>query len=218
MNCCQCEGIETHFNRKSVAKDLKQYRKKGPAKTTRVLIDALKAEGIKGMTLLDIGGGVGAIQHELLRAGATRAINAEASKAYIEATKEEAERQGHAERVSHYHGNFVDLAPDFPQADIVTLDRVICCYHDMQSLVGLSSALAGRLYGVVCPRDTWWVKVVNAISNLVYWIQRSSFRLFVHPTKAVDAVVRTNGLEKRFYLKAGTWQVVVYARARARTS
>jgi hypothetical protein len=54
MSCCQCQGIETYFNRKSVAKDLKQYRKEGPAKTTRMLIDALKAEGIKEMTLLDI--------------------------------------------------------------------------------------------------------------------------------------------------------------------
>jgi len=213
MNCCQCQGIETYFNRKCVAKDLKQYRKEGPAKTTRMLIDALKAEGIKGMTLLDIGGGVGAIQHELLRAGASRAINAEASKAYIEAAKEEAERQGHADRVSHHHGNFVDLAPDIPQADIVTLDRVICCYHDMQALVGLSSVLARRFYGVVYPRDTWWVKIENAFSNFVYWIRHSSFRLFVHPTKAVDTVVRGNGLERRFYREAGTWQVVIYARA-----
>jgi hypothetical protein len=35
----------------------------------------------------------------------------------------------------------------------------------------------------------------------------------VHPTRAVDAVVRGNGLERRFYREAGTWQVVVYARA-----
>ena len=213
MNCCQCQGIETYYNRKSVAKNLKQYRKEGPAKTSHMLIDALKAEGIKGMTLLDIGGGVGAIQHELLRVGASRAINVEASMAYIEAAKEEAERQGHANRVSYHHGNFVDLAPEISQADIVTLDRVICCYHDMHALVRLSSVLARRFYGVVYPRDTWWTKIEYAFSNFVYWIRRSSFRIFVHPTKAVDTVVRRNDLERRFYHEAGTWQVVVYARA-----
>lgn len=213
MSCCQCKGIETYFNRKSVAKDLKRYRKKGPDKTTRILIDALKAEGIEGMTLLDIGGGVGPIQHELLKAGASEAINVEASKAYIEAAKEEAERQGHGDRVSHYHGDFVDLATEIPQTDIVTLDRVICCYHDMQALVGLSSVLAGKLYGVVYPRDTWWAKIETAASNFSYWIRRNPFRLFVHPTEAVDNVVRGNGLERRFYQKAGSWQVVVYVRA-----
>jgi magnesium-protoporphyrin O-methyltransferase len=214
MNCCQCQGIEILFNDKSVAKDLKKYRKKGPDKTTRMLIDALRAEGIEGMTLLDIGGGVGAIQHELLESGATRAVSVEASKAYVKASKEEAERQGHADRLSHYHGNFVDLAPNIPQEDIVTLDRVICCYNDMRELVGRSSALAIRLYGVVYPRDTWWVKAETAISNFIYWIRGNPFRLFVHPTEAVDAVVRGNGFERRFYRKDGAWQIVVYKRGR----
>ena len=212
MNCCQCQGIETYFNYKSVAKDLKRYRKNGPDKTTRMLVEALKAEDIEGMTLLDIGGGVGAIQHELLKAGASRVINVEASKAYIEAAKEEAERQGHADQVSHHHGNFLDLAQDFPQVDIVTLDRVICCYHDMQALVGLSSGLTSKLYGVVYPRDTLRMKIQTAFSNFVYWIRRSSFRLFVHPSKAVETVVLDNGLERCFYRKTSTWQVVVYTR------
>ena len=212
MNCCQCQGIETYYNRKSVAKNLKKYRKNGPAKTTCMLIDALKTEDIKGNTLLDISGGVGAIQHELLQAGASRAINVEASKAFIEATKEEAEQQGHADRVSHYHGNFVDLASNIPQTDIVTLDKVICCYPDMQALVRLSSNLARRFYGVIYPQDIWRTKIEYAFENFIYWIQRSSFRVFVHPTLAVDTMLRENGLEQVFYRKAGTWQIVVYTR------
>ena len=81
MKCCQCPGIEAYFDQKEAAKDLKRYRKKGPDKTTGMLIDALKAEGIKGMMLLDIGEGVGTIQHELLNVGASSCINVEASKA-----------------------------------------------------------------------------------------------------------------------------------------
>ena len=212
MKCCQCQGIETNYNRKSVAKSLKKYRKDGPAKTTCILIDALKTEDIKGTTLLDIGGGVGAIQHELLKAGVSNAINVEASKAFIEAAKEEAEQQGHADRVSHHHGNFIDLAPSIPQADIVTLDKVICCYPDMQALVGLSSNLARRFYGVIYPQDTWRTKIDFAIENFVYWIRRSSFRVFVHPTKAVDTMLHQNGFERIFYHKVGIWQIVVYTR------
>lgn len=212
MTCCQCQGIETCFNRKSVAKNLRKYRKDGPSKTTRMLIDALKAEDIKGTTLLDIGGGVGAIQHELLKAGVSNAINVEASKAFIEAAKEEAERQGHANRISHHHGNFVDLASNIPQADIVTLDKVICCYHDMRALVGLSSSLARRFYGVIYPQDTWRTRIGFAFENLTYWLRRTSFRVFVHSTMAIDRMLRENGLEQVFYRKAGTWQIVVYTR------
>ena len=94
MKCCQCQGIESQFNAKQAAKELKDYRRRGPRKSTRMLIEALGAEGIKGMTLLDIGGGVGAIQHELLSAGVSSATDVEASLAYMETAKEEAQRRG----------------------------------------------------------------------------------------------------------------------------
>ncbi len=177
-----------------------------------MLIDALKTEGIEGMTLLDIGGGVGAIQHELLSAGVRSAANVDASAAYVAVAKEEAERRGHAGRVSYYHGDFIQLAPEIAPADIVTLDRVICCYDDMQALVGLSSARARNMYGLVYPRDTWWMKIRVAIENFVYRLVRNPFRSFVHPTEQVDAVVRSSGLRRRLYRKTFLWQVVVYAR------
>ncbi|TEU10531.1 MAG: hypothetical protein E3J21_26220 [Anaerolineales bacterium] len=213
MDCCQCQGIEAKFDQKYVTKKLDKYRQQGPKETTRQLIEALRAEGVEGMTLLDIGGGVGDIQHELLKSGVRTAINNEASTAYVEACRAEAERQGHADRVRHLQGNSVDLAAEVPPADIVTLDRVICCYHDMERMVNLSSQKARRLYGLVYPRDKWWVKIVVLIYyNVRHWIQRNPFRNYVHPTEAVEAVVRKNGLERTFIREMGPWQVVVFTR------
>ena len=82
MDCCQCKGIESVFNEREARSHLKAYREDGPAKTTRLLIEALRAQGVEGMTLLDIGGGVGAIQHELLRDGVVRATAVDASSAW----------------------------------------------------------------------------------------------------------------------------------------
>jgi magnesium-protoporphyrin O-methyltransferase len=212
VNCCQCQGIEICFDRQLVAKELARYRKQGPAKTTRVLLDALRAEGVEGATLLDIGGGLGAIAHDLLAAGVSRVSHVEASGAYLEAAREEASRGGYADQVSYYHGDFVALAPQLPPADVVTLDRVVCCYHDMPALVRESAARARRLYGLVYPRDTWWVKLGLAIENFVLRIQRSRFRTFVHPTRAVEAIVRQYGLVRRFYRHTFVWQVVVYSK------
>jgi hypothetical protein len=205
MDCCQCKGIETLFNEKEAENKLKAYRKDGPARTTRMLLDALKAGGIKGMTLLDMGGGVGAVQHELLRTGLGRATPIDASSAYVRAAQDEAERQGHADRVSYHHGNFVDLAPQITPADIVTLDRVICCYNDMQALVGLSVAKAGMLYGLVYPRDTWWMRAAISVGNLYFRAVRNPSRTFIHPTQAVDALVRSKGFQQRFYKTSGPW-------------
>ncbi len=217
MICGQCRAIERQFDRRVAARQLKKYRRKGPASPTQMLIDALRAEGIQGATLLDIGGGVGAIQHELLRAGAATATSVEASAAYIEAAREGADGQGHDDRVAYYHGDFVELAPQIESADIVTLDRVICCYGDLESLVGLSSARARKLYGLVYPRETWWVKLGVALINLGCRLRWQAFRVFVHPAEAVEAIVRSHGLERRFYRQTFIWQVVVYGLAGAQT-
>ena len=212
MNSCQCQGIECRFNQKATAKKLRQYREKGPELTTRLLIEALKTEGVAGQTLLDIGGGVGAIQFELLDAGVARATGVEASQAYVEAAREEAHRRGLAGRINVLHGNFIDLASDIPPADIVTLDRVICCYHDMPQLVELSSVRANKLYGLVYPRHTWWVRLGFLVENFLYKLQRTPFRVFLHPTGAVERILQTNGWQRCFYKTHGVWQVVLYSR------
>ena len=212
MDCCQYRGMESQFDRGEAERKLRAYRRRGPVLSTRILLDALVAEGVAGMTLLDIGGGVGAIQHELLKAGAARATDVDVSNAYLDAARAEAARQGHADRATFHHGDFVALADEIAPAAIVTLDRVICCYHDMPALVGRSSAKATRLYGLVYPRDTWWVRAGLKAENAMLWLQRTPFRVFAHRSAEVDAVVRRNGLERRFKRNAGPWQVVVYAR------
>jgi len=213
MTCPHCQGVEKLFDAGVAEGDLREYRRHGPGKTARLLIEALKSFGVDGSTLLDIGGGIGVIQHELLKSGASSAVHVDASSAYLQAAKDEAERQGHADRMTQHRGDFVTLAPQIPQADIVTLEKVICCYPDMDALVGLSSARASRLYGVVFPRDTWWMRLGGRIINFTFRLQRSAFRMFIHPTERIEAIVRQNGLQRRYYRRTLFWQVIVYARA-----
>lgn len=82
------------FDQKRAIRDLRDYRKHGPAATTQALIDALVSAGVQQRTLLDIGGGVGAIQYELLNAGAREATSVDVSAAYLDAARSEAERRG----------------------------------------------------------------------------------------------------------------------------
>lgn len=218
MNCCQCQGIESCFNQRMADADLKRYRRKGAAKTTRYLLDRLLEAGVEGLTLLDIGGGVGAIQHALLQAGVRHATHVDASAAYLHASRREATRLGHADRVTYHHGDFVTLAPHLPPADIVTLDRVICCYHDMPALVTRSAALARAWYAVVYPQDAVWVKGGVRLINLFLWLRGSTFRVFVHPTAAVEALLREAGFVRRARQTFSIWQAVVYRRVSGEAS
>ena len=213
MDCCQCQGIEGRFNQRGAARSLTTYQRNGPAPNTRILLAALRAAGVEGTTLLDIGGGIGAIPLDLLSAGASHATEVEASTAYLDAAREEGARRRYSDRVTYQHGNFVDLAPTLLPADIVTLDRVICCYPDLRGLVGASAAKAQRLYGLVYPRDTWFAHVTASLLNLFFRLQRDSFRFFIHRTNAVEALLREAGFERHFQRNAGFWQVAVYARA-----
>lgn len=214
MTCNQCQGIDREFNVKRVNKQLTRYRKEGPANTTRQLIDAISKSkhGLKGITLLDIGGGLGGIQHALIDQGAVSATHVDASSAYVKAAQEEAIRREIDDRITFLRGDFVDLAESIPTADIVTLDRVVCCYDDMQSLVKLSAEKANKLYGLVFPRDLWLIRVFLPVANFFLSLTGTPFRIFVHRTEHVDKIVREQGLEPNYYQKSGFWQILVYSR------
>ena len=209
-DCCACYADK--FDDARADDDLARYRRDGPSHTTRLLLDALRAEGVADATLLDVGGGVGVVQHELLAAGVRETVAVDASRAYLSAARGEAERRGTADRTTFLHGDFVALAPEIATADIVTLDRVICCYPDMDVLVAASASRARRLYGIVVPRDTWWVRAVEGAGNLLRRLQRRDFRSYIHRLADIDAAVLAQGLHRCFSGGTLKWQVWVYVR------
>jgi Methyltransferase domain len=203
----------TFYNQKKAASELRKYRDKGPIPSTKALIDALVAESIEGATVLDIGGGIGAVQHELLAAGAAHVTSVDASVSYLEAAREEASRRGVEDRVTYRHGDFVELAESVPPADIVTLDRVLNVYPDWTRLVELSAARAHRLYGLVYPRDTPMVRFVILVMNLVLRLRRARVRAAIRPVDEIERIARENGLALHASKNVGpAWQVAVYHR------
>lgn len=212
MDCCHTQGYDDLFDRRQAARDLRRYRRRGPARTTALLLEALRAEEIRGASLLDVGGGIGVIHHELLEAGVASARHVDASSAYLETAREEATRRDHEGRTDFRYGDFVMLAPDLPAADIVTLDRVICCYPDVESLVAASAGHARRLYGAVFPRSTWLVRTLVAGANLFCRLKGTTFRAFVHAPEIIDAALRRQGLRPRVVRDTIVWRVVLYAR------
>jgi SAM-dependent methyltransferase len=212
MSCGACAGVEAQFDGRIARRDLRRYRRHGPARTTRILLDALADEGVGGATLLDIGGGVGAIPNELIRRGVEGVTVVDASPAYLEVARAESERQGNAGRITYHPGDFVELAPEVAPAAVVTLDRVICCYGDMDALVAAAAGRATRLLGAVFPRDTWWDRLGVSLVNLACRVRRSPFRAYVHPPAEIERVLAAAGLEPRFRRRTVVWEVVVYGR------
>jgi hypothetical protein len=213
VTCAHCCDAEKLFNDRRAKRELRKYRRKGPGKSTRLLLDCLLGPETAGSSLLDIGGGVGAIQHASAEAGASSITAADASQAYVEACRSEAERRGYVDRARYHIGDFIELAESLPDADVVTLDRVVCCYPDMPRLVGTSAAKAGLRYGLVFPRRRWPVRAVISLTNLLEALKRNAFRVFVHDPGEIEAAVRAAGFERTHEAKTFVWQVEVYSRA-----
>jgi SAM-dependent methyltransferase len=211
LNCC---GVTEVFDDSHARRDLDAYRRHGPSASTAELLAAIRGAGQPIDSVLDVGGGVGAIAHELLQSGVARATLVDGSPSYLAAAREESGRRAASERLELYAGDLVELADDLPSADLVTLDKVVCCYPDMDSLLTLSARHACRLYGIIYPRDGWWVRLTVATEDLVRRFRGIAFRNFVHPNSAIDATLRRAGLSLRFEHRGAWWVIALYERLR----
>jgi len=208
-----CPACPNLFSAKAAAEGLRRYRRQGPDPSTRALIDAILAEGIDGATLLDLGGGVGVIPLELLARGAASAESVDASPPYVAVARAEAERRGLGDRSVYREGDFVALSPGVERADVVTLDRMICCYGDLSALVGRALDHATRLVGLVYPRDAWWIRGVARVMNLASALLRRQLRWYIHSEEALNRLVADAGFEPRVLRRGILWQVALFVRS-----
>ena len=212
MDACSCDGFASIFDEATARRDRDRYHRDGPDRTTRLLLELLTPYRSSGSSVLDIGGGIGIVDLELLRAGAGHATLVDASTAYLAVARDEARRAGLLDRIDFVEGDFVRRAASIDRADVVTLDRVICCYPDMEALVAESAGRAKTAYGIVLPRDRRGARWAIALNNAWYRIRRKAYRGFIHPTARVDEIAAANGLRLRAERHTWIWRVAVYDR------
>jgi magnesium-protoporphyrin O-methyltransferase len=210
--CCDPRGCDAFFGERFAGRVAKRYRKRGLDRTSQRIVDFLAERGITGATVLEIGGGVGEIQIELLKRGARRTVNLELSGAYereARALLTEAGLAGRAERRLHD----IAVAPDEVEpVDAVVLHRVVCCYPDYERLLGAAAGRAGRLLVFSYPRRNPLTRLFVAAQNLAFAVMRREFRTFTHPPAAMVEVLRARGLEPAYTRGGIVWRVAGLAR------
>jgi magnesium-protoporphyrin O-methyltransferase len=215
MTCCCAsfgDAVERQFSRKKAAKDLARYLAKGPESTTRLFLAALPQAGPLHGRLLDVGSGIGALTFELLERGLTSSVGVDLSSAHVETASKEASRRSQSDSTRFVQGDFVDMASQLPTADIVALDRVVCCCPEFERLFDESLRHAIRYFAFSYPRDLWYVRTWVGLENLVRRITRNTFRSFVHPVSAMENVIHRSGFTRLSQTCTRTWCAGVYAR------
>src|SRR5688500_7680538 len=210
--CCDEDLALIGYDGRFAADELASWQRRGPRRTTQELIDVIRAQGVEGSVVLDIGAGVGAVHTALLEAGAARAVDVDASREYLATARAEAERRGLAGRVDYRYGDVVELAADLPPADIVTLDSVICCYPFLPALLAAALTSGPRVVGIVYPRDVWWMIAFMRLFNIFHAIRRSPARYVIHRQAELDRRMGGAGLVNTYEGGTRGWRVVVYHR------
>jgi magnesium-protoporphyrin O-methyltransferase len=165
------------------------------------------------LTLLEVGGGIGAIQIELLKAGLERAVSVELTPSYEESAVELLREAGYADRVERKVMDFANAATDVADADIVVMNRVVCCYPDLPRLESAAADHARQVLVMSFPKERWWTKVVVWMANVGMAITRREFRLFLHPVAQILSVGESRGLQRSVSRPGVFWEISLLLRS-----
>lgn len=210
--CCQPQAYERFFGARQARLDARRYRKRGLGGTSRRLVEL--AGDVSGTTVLEVGGGVGAIELDLLAAGADRATNVELSGEYEAAAATLLAERGLSDRVDRRVADFVS-EPVAPH-DVVVMHRVVCCYPDVDRLVGAAAASARQRLLLTYPQERPWTRVGIRAVNLLLRLSGSSFRTFVHPFAAIAGAAGGEGLTLERRQRDGLiWESAAFVRSSA---
>ena len=211
-NCCTPKGYRWIFSERQARSEAKRYRRKGLDATSRRIVDFLKQQGVEGRTVLEVGGGIGAIQIELLKAGAARAVSVELTPTYEEEAATLLRDQGLTDRVERRIMDFAAAGDSVPSADIVIMNRVVCCYPDMPRLAGAASDHTREVLVMSFPKRTWWLWVGLGLGNAILRAMRREFQIFLHPPKRILATSEQHGLRTIFDESGVMWTVAALRR------
>lgn len=212
MSCCNARGCDELFGARFAARAARRYRRKGLDETARRMVGFLERQGIEDATVLEIGGGVGEIEIELLKRGAASAVNLELSPAYEEEAKRLLSEQGLEGRVERRLHDVAAEPDAVDPADVVVLNRVVCCYPDYRVLLGAAADHARRLVVFSYPPRHAGSRLFIGVQNLVFRLLRREFRTFAHPPEAMLRVVEERGFRPVFAHRARVWQIAALER------
>jgi hypothetical protein len=210
--CCPPPGYREFFNARIARRDARRYRRKGLDASAERIVDFLRGHDITGTSLLEIGGGVGAIQIELLKAGVARATNLELSPAYEDTAAELLRERGLEARAERRLTDIVAEPAVVEEADVVVMHRVVCCYPEPKSLVG-SAAGKARVWLVMSfPRERALLRLGSRLINVWLRLRRSDFRTYVHPVGTIVGTAVKAGFRPVLEQRGVVWQIAAFKR------
>lgn len=214
---CSCPPTRSTnvFFTKEARRYARQFKKRGLAKEQKLLLDGIARRPVDGISILEIGCGVGGAHLTLLGRGAREATGIDLAEGMIEAAKLLAAEFGYTDRVHYRLGDAVGIANELPAADCVIMDKVVCCYADLPALLATATGKAKTTLALTYPRHHFFnicsMKLLIAVRTLF----RAAFVPSWHDWQAMERDIEQRGFRVRERSKTFIWNVAVFERPAA---
>ena len=211
MPCsCSADRLDI-FDEKAARRALRRYLDDGLGGSDALRIAAWAEDGgLDGRSVVEVGGGIGQIQAELLRRGAATGRVVELVPDYEGPAGELARGAGVADRSSFALADLLEEPESVEPADIVVLRRVVCCTPDGPELLAAAAGKARRALLASYPRDRLLVRLVFRLENLGFALFRKRFRSFVHRPEQLENAVAARGFTRARVARGLVWETAQF--------
>lgn len=209
MTCQHCCDADKHFDNKTAVKQMNTFLKKGVTGTTKKIVSVLDKVEVRDKQMIDIGGGIGALQWYFLKRGGKSTVMVEASSSYLQEAKKYAKDKW-SEEAKFIQGDFNDVAENLENADLVSLDKVVCCYPDYERILTNSISRTNMYLVLSYPISNWISRTLNKAQKLSKIFKKSEFSTYIHPVKKMRALIEDQGLQLRDRTTTFPWIIELY--------
>lgn len=208
-HCC---GADLFFDQKKSGKLYKNYLIKGPSRVTAKMIKQLEKQEIAGKSMVDIGGGIGALQWWFLENGGNKTVDIDASSGYLKQAENHAISKGWESNAQFLLGDCLDVYPQIKYADFITLDKVVCCYPNYKEILEASCDKATEAVSLSYPMDGFISDAIRKLGDILMSFRDNPFRPFIHSVTDIRTVFEQKGFKRVAHKLVFPWHVETYER------
>ncbi len=211
---CSCggNGCDGFFSERFARRAMRRYLRQGLGGDELLIADWATESGLAGATVLEVGGGVGALQAELLRRGAATGVVVDVVPAFEPYARELAGEAGLDDRTTWVLADLAEEPEAVGEADIVALRRVVCCSPYGPALLGASARITRRTLLASYPRRRWAIRAIARLQNVAFAALRKEFRVYIHDPATLDASAGEAGFSRTRTHRGLVWETAAYTR------
>jgi 2-polyprenyl-3-methyl-5-hydroxy-6-metoxy-1,4-benzoquinol methylase len=209
-HCC---GADMFFDKKTAAREYRTYLKKGPSRVTARIIKQLESQDVTGKTMIDVGGGIGALQWWFLHNGGTQTIDIDASTGYLSQAENHAIENDWQDKTRFFEGDCTEVYDQIENADYITLDKVVCCYPNYKEILESTCDKSISHVSLSYPMDGMIAQAIASLGGLFFMLMNNPYRPFVHPVSKIRGVFAAKGYQRIFHSKAFPWHIETYIKS-----